>query len=366
MFMNPFPQAFGLDIGDRSIKAVQLHNASHRRRHASYDPMIARSTALPDGLIENGIIQEPEKVRGYITHLLHGRGTKEKPIKSAWVAASLPDVQGFIKRIDIDKEPDDIIAEDIQYTAKKHVPFGEEEYYIDWQILPRNGEKTTPILLGAVPKRVADMYTYLLESLGLGVIALEIETLAIARCLITAHKVYGDEARGLLDIGASRSSFTVFDRDQIQFSVSMPFSGTSVTDAIATRLRLPIEEAERRKLAVGLAYSQKDERVWSVISQTVDGLVTHIERATSFYMSHFPRGNRITHITMCGGGSAMKRLDRVLSLKLKTEVRPGHIWKNLRSKKKLPYDDTTSLTYATAIGLALRAADNPFFSRDTV
>lgn len=366
MFMNPFPRAFGLNIGDRSIKAVRLHNASHRRRHASYELVAARSTALPEGLIVNGIIQEPEKVRGYISHLLRGRHGCEKPIGSAWVAASLPDIQGFLKRIDIDKEADDIIPEDVQYAAKKHVPFGDEEYYIDWQIMRRNEKNSTHILLGAVSKQVADMYTYLLESLGLGVIALEIETLAIARCLVTADKEYGDEARGLLDIGASRSSFTVFDRDEIQFSVSLPFSGLLVTEMVGARLRIPPEEAERRKKSVGLSYAKSNERVWSAVNEAVEILVSHIRRAITFYASHFPGGNRITHITMCGGGACMKRLDRVLSVKLKTEVRPGRVWKNLRAKRAISLPDEESPGYATAIGLALRAADNPFFERDTI
>jgi hypothetical protein len=42
------------------------------------------------------------------------------------------------------------------------------------------------------------------------------------------------------------------------------------------------------------------------------------------------------------------------------------VWKNLSAKKQIPISDEESLGYATAIGLALRAADNPFFKHDTI
>src|SRR3989344_1731944 len=109
MFLNPFPNAFGLDIGDLSMKVVQLRNTSRRRGGRSYDAVVCRSTKLPKGLIVNGVIQEPEKIRKYIMHLLYDTQNKERVVGSQWVVASVPDSQAFIKRIDIEKQMADII-----------------------------------------------------------------------------------------------------------------------------------------------------------------------------------------------------------------------------------------------------------------
>ena len=92
----------------------------------------------------------------------------------------------------------------------------------------------------------------------------------------------------------------------------------------------------------------------------------HIRKGILFYYSHFPNTNRITHITMCGSGSNMKHLSDVLSLELKIECRQGQPWKNLASKKEIHVTPEESVGYATAIGLALRAADNPFFKHDSI
>lgn len=69
---------------------------------------------------------------------------------------------------------------------------------------------------------------------------------------------------------------------------------------------------------------------------------------------------------MCGGGSILKGLDKILSKELNIECKSGKIWKNLNTKKKIeiPYEE--SIKYSVAIGLALRAADNPFTKSDSI
>lgn len=367
MFLNPFPNAFGLDIGDLSIKAALLRNTTRRRFERSFEPVVCRSTKLPPGLVENGIIQEPEKVRKYIQHLLHDVLADAHPIRSQWVVGGLPDVQTFLKRIDIDKPPTDVIDEDVAFAAKKHIPFGEDEYYIDWQMMPGNGSsEKTSVLIGAVPKRIADMYTYLLESLGLGVIALEMESIAVARTMITAEKTYEGEACGILNLGATRTSFTVYDHGQIQFSVSLPFSGERITNEIVRQCHMSYETAEEQKIAVGLEYKKEYKNCWSSITQMIEALTREIQKATRYYETHFAGTNRITHITMCGGGAKMKRLDRILAVKLKTAAAAGNPWKNLAGRGHPPLSPDVSIGFTAAIGLAMRAAANPFFLNDAL
>jgi len=366
MFHNPFPDAFGLDIGDLSLKLVQLRNVSLRSRHPSYRLEEARSISLPPGLIVDGIFEQPEQVRHYIKKLLDATN-KQKRISSPWVVASLPETHGFIKLLTIQKSIDDIIEDDILITAKKHIPFDDKDsYYLDWEIItPTSQGDETNILISAIPRQVADTTTYLLESLGLGVVALEIEALSIARSMVTATKIYEGEARALLDIGATRSSLVVYDDQSVRFSISLPFSGELLTTAISQSLHNTHEEAEKMKHEYGLAY-RKEKKLWATEMKLVKEFATQVRKAIHFYYSHFNEAHRITHITMCGGTSNLKYLEKILSLELKIECRPGNVWKNLASSKKILIEPQKALSYATAIGLALRAADNPFFTFDSI
>lgn len=368
MLSNPFPNAFGLDITDLSIKVVQLRNVSLRHRKPSYEVDALRSVELPYGLIVDGEIEQPEPVRKYLLHLLsEQKGKKIPAISGPWVVASLPEKKNFLKLITIPKSSEDVIDEDIILTAKQHIPFENDSYYMDWQVVPSGHADETTVLLAVTEKKVADMYTYLIESVGLGVMALENESLAIARTMITAEKMYENEARALLDIGASKTTLTVYDHNSIRFSTVLPYSGEIVTTLLIQKLKLSKEDAEKIKKEIGLRYSQKqgETKVWNTLMQSTDELARHIEKAIKFYYSHFPNANKVTHITMSGGGSLMPKLDKILSTKLKIVSRPGRPWKNLAVTQH-GFSEDEGVRYACAIGLALRAADNPFVSFDTV
>jgi len=366
MFINPFPNAFGLDINDLSLKLVQLERTTNWKRQTYFKPKVFRSLELPPGLIVNGELQQPEEVRKKIHHLLQGN-KKQLPIKSPWVVAGLPETKSFIKLINVCQPAEELFDDEIKNLAKKHIPYDENEcYYLEWQIMPTNNPKESRILIGAIPCQIADSYTYLLESLGLGVIALEVEALAIARSLITASKGYENEARAILDLGATRSSLVVYDHDIVQFSTTLNFSGELLTTALSQKLHLSLEDAEALKIETGLDYKAKKNKSWSIISEQTEELEKQLKNAMQFYYSHFPDANRITKITMCGGTSNLKYLDKVLSAKLKVLCRAGHPWKNLNWNKKIAMNDKEALGYATAIGLALRAADNPFFTQNVI
>lgn len=366
MFTNPFPNAFGLDIGDLSVKLVQLRNNSLLHRAPRFALVNLREISIPPGLIVNGELQKPEEVRQRIAKMLRGLSPKQKPIRSPWVVAALPETQSFIKMIQIKKNQEELITEDVILNAKKHIPFDEDNYYLQWQIIPNSGPNITNVLIGATPKLTADSYTYLLESLGLGVVALEIEALSITRAMVTAKKEYTGEARAILDIGASRSSLIVHDHDIIQFSTSLPYSGEIATTAISQALHLTYEEAETIKREQGLDFKKTQTAAWKTLVKLTDELVDSIQNAISFYYSHFPQANRITRIIMGGGGANLKRLDRVISAKLKITARPGNPWKNLSAKIPIDLPPNKTLSYTTAIGLGLRAADNPFFTKHLI
>ncbi|MFA5061602.1 MAG: pilus assembly protein PilM [Patescibacteria group bacterium] len=360
LLRNPFAGAFGINIGDLSIKLVQILPCPFYKR-CGYVLKEIRSASIPPGLIVDGEIQQPEPVRQKLLFLL-GRGDhKYKPIKSTWVVASLPETKTFLKLIEVEIDGTDLSSVDIAYQAKKHLPFELEETYLDWQIVNTDTkENTAQILIGAVPKVIADSYTFLLESAGLNPIALEIEAISIARSMITEDKDYTGEARALLDLGGTRSSLLIYDNKSIQFSTTLKFSGELVTSAVELGLKLERHQAEVLKINNGLAFDQKNPKYLPIVSKLAENLIEEIKTNFLFYKEHFKNPNKINHITMCGGMSNWKGIDNLVSRKLKIATHPGHPWKNLFNRGLYSFDQEKSLGFASSIGLALKAAKNPF------
>lgn len=367
MFLsNPFIGAFGLDIGDLSIKLLQLEKRwSLKTRQTYFTIKEMRSATLPPGYIVNGEIQQPEMVRKKILNLIGAEGNL-KPIRSPWVVADLPEPKTFLKLIEIGTCPKDITAEDIKFQAKNHLPFDLEDSYLDWQVINDNDPKAeiSQVLIGTVPKVIADSYTYLLESAGLNPLALEIEGLSLARALITANKEYKKEARAILDLGATRSSVLIYDRDSLQFSTNINFSGELINTALQQNLKIGPAEAEQLKIKTGLKYSKKQPGYLKTISGLTGQLITDLKKIFTFYQEHFPHANPITHITMCGGLANWENLDTILAEKLAVTAHPGHAWKNLFNDKITPEQENEGIKMSSAIGLALRAANNPLRSED--
>ncbi len=363
MFLhNPFYDAFGLDIGDLSIKLVQLAPVSFYRKQV-FKIKELRTTPLPPGLIVNGEIQQPEPVRKKILHLLGKEGDGFKPIRSAWVVASLPEPKTFLKLIEVDINYEAITSVDIAYQAKKHLPYELEDTYLDWQVIAGTvKEKKTQVLISATPKIIADSYTYLLESTGLNPIVLEAEAVAIARAMITYDKDYTGQARAILDLGATRSNLTIYDNNSIQFSTTLNFSGEIVTSAIAQELKIEHARAESLKIKNGLIYDEKHPKYLAAVSGIADKLISEIKTTLNFYKEHFDNINDINRITLCGGTANMENIETFLSKELKIPTQAGHPWKNLENKKLYEFESKRSLSLASAIGLALRATQNPLLN----
>lgn len=369
MLTHPFPHAFGIDIGDRSVKLVQLKNLE-KLRTTTFELVTMRGCLLEPGLVVNGVIEQPEIVRKKIEKLIKGSEKGDRPIKSPWVIASVPENHSFLKLISIphSSNMEDIEQFDPTPYISKFLPVDDLSLYsIDWHIVqPESPDTDIEILVGATSKMIGDSYTYLLESLGLGVMALEIEEVAIARSMVTAHKEYKEEARAIIDIGSTRTQVIIYDRDVIQFSTVLPFSGEMLTEALVKEARMSLLEAEQAKKEIGLEITQ-NKKVPAVLLKYVTEFARALEHTFSSYYGHNTAAHRITRILLCGGACNLKHLDSVLAESTGIECIRGTVWKNLGSNPKHPpTDNAVALSYATAIGLALRAADNPFNTRDTI
>lgn len=366
MFLNnPFPGAFGLDISDLSLKLVQFKRHQPLGRPSYFSLETLRSARLSPGCIVNGEIEQPENVRKKIIHLLGQDADKVyPPITSPWVVAALPETKTFLKLIEITTPENELTYEDVSYHASQHVPFELEETYLDWQLISPDGlpGKTSQVLIGAVPKVVADSYTYLLEAANLNPLALEIETVAIARAMITEAKDYAGVGRAILDLGATRSSIIIYDKNSIQFSSTLAFSGELLTKTLAAALGKEADVVEKIKLEQGVSYDQANPQYLKIVDELIEQLVSEIRRVLQFYKDHFPATNPIDHITMCGGFANFKNLDSALSHKLRIGSHPGNAWKNVSAIAAPPDKKIQGLRFACALGLALRAAENPLRS----
>lgn len=278
------------------------------------------------------------------------KGKKDKKSKDEDGAKEEADENEKPKEEDAPAEPaPDEAADDKEEKT-------EEQQMEEQAARAADGVEPAKILLGAAPKKLVDDYTSILDMAGLAPIALEIEATAISRCIAPAFEGL-PEAIGILDIGATRSSLVVYDRGMIQMSISIPISGIQITDTISKALSINMDEAEILKRECGLDANRCEDKIWKIISPLIDDMTQKIRNALRFYKIGFPYGKKVEHMYLCGGGAHFREVDTVLSNQLAIRVERGDGLINVRkpAPRKFPHDQ--ALSFATAIGLGIRAAN---------
>lgn len=348
MLFHHDPDTIGLDISERSLKAVQL---SHDLKN-NLTLKALSDLALDSGIIEDGQILKSDELTKAIKTLIVN--PKIGRFNTNYISACLPDNKTFIKMIDIPPMSDQEMPKAIKWEAEHHIPLNIDETYWDWQKAPVTVDnKKIPILIAVSPKDIVDTYTTAINQAKLITTALEVEAVPIVRCLINESQTPSGQAIIIIDIGASRTGLSVYDKQSIQFSISVPISGIKMTYLISQALNITEEEAEKAKIICGFDFKRCEGSMRNILKSVIDELVKRVNDTVNFYREHFPNGNVINKILLCGGGANFKYIDQVLTEATSIETIKANPWINLLPLKP-PFKISTLLSYTTAIGLALR------------
>ena len=138
--MNPLTHAFGLDIGDRTFKIVQV--AKRRHPTAPYRITAWGSVDVPEGVLERGEIRDLDKATECLTSLLgkiHGR------LKGRAVVGCLPEARSFVKVIELeDVRGAEAIGRAVLKEIEQNIPLPIDEIYYDWHLVEHHAHPAAP------------------------------------------------------------------------------------------------------------------------------------------------------------------------------------------------------------------------------
>ncbi len=377
MFKTKNKLPIGLDISDLSLKISQLKKRGDKIKIQALGKVLLKPADIVNGEIKNEEVVI-KAIKNLMTNPNFGF------INNNQVVACLPDAKTFIKTIEVFKSPNKL-ENVIPTEVSRHIPLLKDEMYFDWQIINQDHSQYT-ILVGAAPKNIVDQYITTLKKAGLDVVALEIESVALCRALLKNErpKFTPQEKQnfGIIDIGANRTSFTIYADSTIVTSVSMPLSGEELTLAIAKTLEIKRDQAEKAKIICGLDKSKAQGIIHDILYDMIKKLNTKLTKTITFYQENFAQLGDINKIFVCGGGSNIKNIDKIIEEKIKIKTNLGDVFTNInqnaedldfsftethsldqkiisgQKNKKLSSKQSSALSYATAIGLSLRGAFN--------
>ena len=346
--------AISLDISDLSLKACGL---SKRRGGIYLDSF--KTAPVPEGYIGKGRILEKNKVAGLIKKVL--KEVQGGRLKKTLINTVLPETATFVKlikdlKMDFDEKS---LEERIKAEMACHIPYNIEDVYLDWQEIEAVGGSKRFFLVGVCPKDIVKEYIEIFHSIGCIPNCLEIEALPIARSIFNLNKknILNLASRNIIifDLGAVRSSM-IFWREQgyanmdtLEFTVSLPLSGREINKIIEQKYKLTSAQAEQFKIQYGL--TGKHGLLQTLIEPLLKQFYTRIYQAIDFHKAYL-EGASVNKILLCGGGANLKGLPAMISKEFKLPVEIADPLINIKNKKVMPKPN--AMSYATAIGLALR------------
>ncbi|OGE81018.1 MAG: hypothetical protein A3E98_03900 [Candidatus Doudnabacteria bacterium RIFCSPHIGHO2_12_FULL_48_11] len=355
LFGNKKIEAFGLDISDVSIKAMQL-----KRHNRSFIPHAFADLSLPSRIINNHLIASEQRLAENIGYCL----SKAGKIDTKYVAASIPESKSFVRILEIPNMREEEIGSAIPWQLEQDIPVPVDQVYLDWQVISRTGEKIN-VLVAATPRDYVDALIDTLRIARLKPVALELESQALSRALIGQEDA--KQSMLILDMANMQTSFIIIDGGVLEYTSSIPVAGNAFTESIARSLGVSSGEAEKLKRELGLVSETKRGNIRQAVLPVLDNIVDEIKNVIRFHEEHAQNHRPIKRVVLSGGSSRLLGIADYIAARLNLgsnapvgRVSLGDPWTNLNIAgldDKLPLKKDEALGFATAIGLALRGME---------
>ena len=361
---NPSIDAFGIDISDLSIKIAKLSNKRGNLILTSYG-----RANIPAGVIDKGKIQKEDELVNLIKECVNN--VEGEKLKTNFVVCSLPEQEAFIMAIQLPLLKASEIREAAKWKLEEYIPLKIEEVYFDYFVIdsPRKKLDHIDVLIGALPKKIVDDYIDVLKKSGLKIKAMEIESVATSRALIkngfSATPVF------IIDIGARRTSFTIFSGYAPILTTSSRISNNYLLEVMANKFPVSRQEVKKLKFEAGLDDPKSGKDITEALSDPLNELVSDVLKYMDFYKNYSSHkheaSENVSEIILCGGGANFSGLDLFLTQKTGIPVKLGNPWVNILKESQQsvcpvlkrpdmevpPIVFNESFGYATALGLAL-------------
>lgn len=351
------PPAIGLDISDLSVKFVRVRHEGSRLAIDAFGEV-----AIPPGIVVDGEVKREADLTSVLKAEL--RDQRGRSLNERFCVAALPEEKSFVRVLELPKLAAQDLGLAVRWEVEGAVPLRFDEIYYDYELIASRRPPPAPpdhqdVLLTAFPRAVIASYERAISAAGLRLTALELESQAICRAVIS-DALLGDSLL-LIDIGAVRSSFIIFAGSTLVFTKSIPLGGRDIEATIAKELGVSLEEARAIKVEHGFDAGYENGRLTSALSPLLVTLVTELGLELAFYRDH-PRTKHaelpdISAVYLCGGDANLAGLAEYLAAAVRKDVRIADPLVKLPAAPGVvpPIPKNQALQYATAIGLALRA-----------
>jgi type IV pilus assembly protein PilM len=334
---------FGFDLGNGSIKIVQLDYSGKKPRLQAYGTTSFDSKAIKDGAIIDFEIVHKAARNLLSDHLVGNTNTHR-------IAASLPVLHSFSKIVNLPLMDDKDVREAVRTEAGQYIPIPLNDLYLDYQLVEKNPD-SQDFLVAAAPKKVVDSYMELFRRLEMELVCLEPSILSVTR--VVQHSQKYDLATLVIDCGSITTDLIIYNKSSVRVTGTIKFGGEELTKSIMNKMNLQYEEAAKMKRTYGVDPGEKQPQMVSALAQNLQFLAAEIKKISRYYEERDKnKGAKVDQIVILGGGANLPGLATYMTSELRIPTKLADIWQNINITSTQKPGTAEATMYATAAGLA--------------
>lgn len=338
---------FALDIGTSAIRMVQLSKSGSGWSFDKYAYVpIDIKTSTADSQ------ESQRKLSEFITTAIGQSG-----ISSRNVVLGVPSNKMFATVVDLPDMSKQEIASTIKYQAEQFIPMAVDEAKIDWAVLGKSPNDATKleVLLASVGNSFVETRLDIVESLGLNVIAIEPDSLALTRAVLPPNV---PDAMVLVDVGDFATDLVITYGDAPRLVRSIPVGFQSLVKAASQNLNVQDNQAIQFLMKFGVAPDRLEGQVVRAVEGTLEQYVSEIVKSVKFFQTRYPNVP-VNTIMLAGYGASLPQFPEYSAAKTGLKAAVG----NPLQRVKISQADQQKLQpvlnqFSVAIGLAQREGDS--------
>jgi type IV pilus assembly protein PilM len=336
--------SFALDIGTTAVRVVELSHSGHgwNLQHFGVTPIdiqLSESTAAAD----------VRRLGEVITSVINSSGVHTKN-----VVIGVPSSKMFTTVVEMPNVPKNELNQTIKYQADNYVPMNADEAKIDWAVIGEspNDKSKIEVLLASVPNTFTEARLDLLEGLGLNVVAIEPDSLAIVRSLLPDGV---QDGRLIIDMGDFSTDLAVTLGDSPRLVRSIPIGFQTFVKAAQQNLGVEPQQAQQLMLKFGLQPGRLEDQVVRAVNSSVEQFTNEVMKSIKFFQTKYPNIG-VSGILVSGYSAVIPGFIDVLTQHTNIAGQMATPWQHVNvpvaEQEKLA---PLSSQFAVAVGLAERA-----------
>lgn len=296
--------AWGIDIGNRALKAIKLVREGETLRMEDVEVIEHEQVLSNSGDNRESLIQ---------TALANF--TQRHMTKGGVVAVGVSGQSSFARFIKLPPVEEKKIPEIVKFEAIQQIPFPLEQVEWSYQLFRQPDSPDVEVGIFAMRKELVNQQIKYFTDMDMNVQVVQMSPLAVYNAMYYDNRL-ADGTTMILDLGAENADLIIAEGESVWLR-SVPIGGNNFTEALVKAFKLNFAKAEDLKR--NAQTSKYARQIFQAMRPIFADLVAEIQRSIGFYSS-VHRDSRIKRIVALGNTFRLPTLQKYLQQNLQIEV----------------------------------------------